>query len=76
LAAALRKSGVSLSFITLTPDFGDGKLLATELAGDVVREGDLRPLDEHEREQAILLDLEISGRVMVNELTERFVSRR
>jgi len=32
----------------------------------------MRPLDEHEREQAILLDLEISGRVMVNELTERF----
>jgi len=36
----------------------------------------MRPLDEFEREQAILLDLEVSGRVMVNELTERFgVSR-
>jgi len=32
----------------------------------------MRPLDEFEREQAILLDLEVSGRVMVNELTERF----
>jgi DeoR/GlpR family transcriptional regulator of sugar metabolism len=32
----------------------------------------MRPLDEHEREQAILLDLEMSGRVMVNELTKRF----
>jgi DeoR family transcriptional regulator of aga operon len=32
----------------------------------------MRPLDEHEREQAILLDLEMSGRVMVNDLTKRF----
>src|SRR5258707_536524 len=33
----------------------------------------MRPLDEFEREQAILLDLEISGRVMVNELTNAMV---
>jgi DeoR/GlpR family transcriptional regulator of sugar metabolism len=56
----------------LTLNFGGGRFLALLLVGEISREVVMRPLDEFEREQAILLDLEISGRVMVNELTERF----